>query len=66
MVVFGTLKVGENAGNILFTGNLDQCREYVNRLDHSKYYELSICQDDGIITEKIVIPNTGIEGSKDK
>lgn len=59
MVVFGTLKVGEEAGNILFTGDLDQCREYAGKLNHSDYYELSICQDDGIITEKIVIPNTG-------
>lgn len=59
MVVFGTLKTGEESGNILFTGDLDQCREYTDGLDHSEYYELSICQDDGTITEKIVIPNTG-------
>ena len=56
MVVFGTLKVGEEAGNILFTGNLDQCREYAKELNHSDYYELSICEDNGIIKEKIVIP----------
>lgn len=56
MVVFGTLKVGEEAGNILFTGDLDQCREYADGLDHSEYYELSICQDNGVITEKIVNP----------
>ena len=56
MVVFGTLKVGEEAGNVLFTGDLDHCREYAGGLDKSKYYELSICEDNGIITEKIVDP----------
>jgi len=56
MVVFGTLKVGEEAGNILFTGDLDHCREYAGTLDKEKYYELSICEDNGIITEKIVNP----------
>ena len=55
MVVFGTLNT-EEAGNILFTGDLDQCREYAGKLNHSDYYELSICQDDWIITEKIVNP----------
>lgn len=58
MVVFGTLS-GEEVGNILFTGDLDQCREYVGKLHHYEYYELSICHDNGIIFEKIVIPNTG-------
>lgn len=58
MVVFGTLLVGEEAGNILFTGDLKQCQKYADGLDHSEYYELSICKDDGIIVEKIVIPNT--------
>ena len=58
MVVFGTLKVGEEAGNILFEGDQDQCREYADGLDHSQYYDLAICQDNGIIAERIVIPNT--------
>lgn len=66
MVVFGTLKVGEEAGNILFTGDLDQCREYAYGLDLSKYYDLDICEDNGKVTERIVIPNTVMtNGQKD-
>ena len=56
MVVFGTLKVEETSGNVLFTGNLVQCREYANGLNQSEYYELSICTDDGRIVEKIINP----------
>ena len=61
MVVFGTLKVGEEAGKILFEGDLDQCREYAGKLDQSKYYELSICEDNGVIKEKIVRCRSGFD-----
>ena len=58
MVVFGRLNV-EKFGNILFKGDLDQCREYAGKLHHYEYDSLNICQDNGIIVERIVIPNTG-------
>lgn len=55
MVVFGTLKT-ENSGKILFRSeDIEECRKYANSLDDKEYYELSICEDNGIIKERIVI-----------
>lgn len=54
MVVFGTLKIGEEVGNILFQGDMEDCKKYSDRLDLSIYYDLHICLDDGIILERIV------------
>lgn len=54
MVVFGTLKIGEEVGNILFRGDLEECRQYSDSLERSTYYDLHICSDDGTIVEKIV------------
>lgn len=54
MVVFGTLKIGEEAGNILFTGTLEECQDYVRKLNHFDYYELNICEDNGKIAERYV------------
>lgn len=54
MIVFGTLKIGEEAGNILFKGNAEDCVKYSESLDCSVYYDLHICSDDGVIMERIV------------
>lgn len=54
MVVFGRRKI-ERAGNILFHGELDQCQEHVKGLNYSDYDELSICEDNGTIKEKLII-----------
>lgn len=54
MVVFGRTK-REQAGNILFTGDPEQCREYAAALDPLDFDMLSICEDNGIIREKIVV-----------
>ena len=53
MVVFGRTK-REQAGNILFTGNPEQCQEYAAALNPLDFDMLSICDNGGTIKEKIV------------
>ena len=57
MVVFGTLRKGEEAGNIIFRGTLEECRSYTRTLDQAVYYDLNICEDNGTIAERIVTHN---------
>ena len=53
MVVFGRTKE-ERAGNILFQGTLEECQEYAAVLNPFDFDMLSICEDNGVIKEKIV------------
>ena len=53
MTVFGR-KRGEEAGNILFQGNYDQCQEFISQLDKTELEELNIDEDNGIIKERIL------------
>lgn len=54
MVVCGTLKIDDEVGNILFRGDMEECKKYSDCLDFSIYYDLHICSDNGIILERIV------------
>lgn len=54
MHVFGT-RENEKAGNILFTGVMEECKKYVEEhLKDNNWYELNICDESGTITERII------------
>ena len=57
MIVFGTLRAGEEAGGILYRGTLEECRSYTRTLNLAAYYDLNICEDNGVIAERIVTHN---------
>lgn len=56
MIVYGILRRAE-VGSILFSGSLKECREFVRddeKLDLDDYYSVNICEDNGIIIEKVL------------
>ncbi len=55
MIVYGITHADQgNSGHILFNGTLEECREYITRLNKSDYYSLNIDEDNGVIVEKIL------------
>ena len=55
MVLYGHLKK-EEVGNIIYDGSKEECENFAKTLDLDDYYSLNICQDNGIIDERIVAP----------
>ena len=56
MIVYGILRRAE-VGSILFSGSLKECREFVReneKLDLDDYYSVNICEDNGIIVERVL------------
>jgi len=56
MIVYGILR-GAEVGTTLFDGSLKECREFVRddeKLDLDDYYSVNICEDNGIIIEKVL------------
>ncbi len=55
MVVFATSKTKKpnESGEILFKGTLIECRNYCNTLPKDTYEGIHICEDNGIIKERI-------------
>lgn len=55
MVLYGHLKTKE-VGNIIYSGTKEECENHAKTLDLNDYYSLDICQDNGVIDERIVKP----------
>ncbi len=53
MIVHG-MKRTEEIGNDLFSGSLEECMEYCKELAPSEFYDLSICEDNGITTKNLI------------
>lgn len=49
MVVFGTKKIGEECGDILFSGSEEECIVFAYSLDFGLFRDVHICEDNGII-----------------
>ncbi len=55
MIVYGIAHGDQgNNGHILFTGTLEECREYAKRLSKKDYYSINIDEDNGVIIERIL------------
>ena len=58
MLVYVTLKA-EEAGKVLFNGDLEACQDYasgLNDAEKANFYDLHICEDNGVIFERIITP----------
>ena len=63
MVLYGHLKT-EEVGNIIYSGTKEECENHAKTLDLNDYYSLNICQDNGVIDERIVKPYAKIRSGK--
>ena len=59
MVAFGWFE-GEHHGNIMYQGDLKECREYAREQDERIFHSLTICKDSGEIVEWIKTPARAI------
>lgn len=64
MVVFGTLK-NENAGSQLFNGDIQSCKEFCKKLVPADYEAVNICEDNGIISKRIIYNGVPAENFKE-
>lgn len=62
MFVFGTLKT-EEVGEILYMGDFEECLNYAKNLDLRKFYDLSICEVNGVIIENIKSPLSPLDST---
>ena len=53
MIVFGTRK-GEDYGNELYKGDLEQCKEWCKNAVPEEYDKLDICRSNGVIEWRLV------------
>jgi hypothetical protein len=54
MIVYGTLK-SEDAGNVLFKGNMEECKTFVKGLVPDDYDSLNIDQENGVIEKRYIV-----------
>lgn len=56
MVIFGTLKSTRptETGSILFEGELEACRNFLEQLNKDDFENLNICEDNGTIFERVI------------
>lgn len=52
-MVVEALRKGEEVSRSLFEGTMQQCRDFVATLHPEQFYTVDICEDNGIIAERI-------------
>lgn len=64
MVVFGSLK-NEQIGKVIFSGSLEECKNFCKKIVPSDYESLSIDQDNGVIEKRIISQGVPAENFMD-
>ena len=54
MIVCGWRR-GANVSENLFYGSLEECKEYCLKLEKSGFNDINICEDNGVISLRVMI-----------